>query len=968
MATNITLGAMDVNPQKTFLAVDAGQISIGGQTLTQLGITITDGDTSVTVPGVGVFTKDVVNEVIFTAAAGAVGSFTMTNSSKAVTFTKADFGAATNASLATTTVGSDAGTTLVTIVGGGSNDVLVGTNTTNFDGGAGNDAITTTAVGATVVGGTGNDTITANDTATITGGEGADKFVQKAAKAFDVKDYTYAQGDTITIKANFASDDLLSTGGKFTDAGASVAATVVSSDNVYKVKATDGADATKEFWTAQTGTSAVTMDASAVTAGGGVQIDVTAATNAVVKGSAQADVFNLAGSKVTLQAGSAGGTDQVNGFNDGFSGDVLNLTDASATSVKWGAAAAGASIGATVLKGIGAALNGKILVKDTSDTVKKVSYATAKDATLGGWDADVYMGFKAGTAADTNTVLDASAATVEGTVINLTDTTKYKYISNVKGASNATATYVGAKNAVDATMGTHFDLQASFKASQVWGGSNAADTIDLKADNGVADTVWFGFGDGADSATGFEAGFGATADVLNLHNVSNVADLTFAANAGGVDVSTSATNNKINLQGTDVGTGTAQLKLQTSAGDVKKVAVGYTALQAATTINGVGADLVIGQKDANGAAQDTVQYDAKQTTDAIVNLQDATIYKNIKNVKMDLATGSNNAVVGSTKGGTLTLATISGAVNDAWGGSSNADHFVLNTGGSHQSKNTIWFGTIDGADDVDVFDFAKDKIRFHDRTVSQLANGYTYDGAGVFKSKLNALNTLTLTGKGAGTASIIDSTGAEVKAVLGAAGAGLNYVQDSKLYMGDGTATAVLNVSGNNNVVFDLANGKSATVNDIYFSGVTAIDATNVTAQTVLIGAGTASSTLKGGTGANYIWGGGAAADVMQGGIGADQFWFSAGDGADKVTAGVDKKDTIVLYGTTSISDVTVAVNAATNKFVVTAKDGSTLTVDDVTNGTAFAALDGGLTFQFGINESAKNYTYNRVSNSFVAK
>ena len=51
--------------------------------------------------------------------------------------------------------------------------------------------------------------------------------------------------------------------------------------------------------------------------------------------------------------------------------------------------------------------------------------------------------------------------------------------------------------------------------------------------------------------------------------------------------------------------------------------------------------------------------------------------------------------------------------------------------------------------------------------------------------------------------------------------------------------------------------------------------------------------------------------------------------------------------------------------FVIGAADGSTLTVTD--NAT-YDALDKGLTFQFGVNADAKNYTYNRISKSFVAK
>ena len=107
MATNIDISAF--GGAATFAATDNTKISIGGQTLAALGITITAGDSSVTVPGYGVIAITAAGKLSFTAAAGASGSFSLTNNGVVATFTAADFSAATNASLVTTGVAPDAG-------------------------------------------------------------------------------------------------------------------------------------------------------------------------------------------------------------------------------------------------------------------------------------------------------------------------------------------------------------------------------------------------------------------------------------------------------------------------------------------------------------------------------------------------------------------------------------------------------------------------------------------------------------------------------------------------------------------------------------------------------------------------------------------------------------------------------------------------------------------------------------------
>lgn len=925
MATNINLGTIAAGA--TFAALDETKITIGGQTLAALGVAPLAGtETSITIPGYGVLAKTGAGATVsFTAAAAATGSFTLTNNVGAtVTFTSADFSNAAGASVATTAVGTDAGSTLTTLVGGG-----------------------------------GNDTLTVTKAATLTGGTGADKFVQTVvANGLTVTDYYYGQGDAVTLAgSNAAGAGTLTGAGAFTglvgDLGvAAVTVKDVAADGAYKVKvtATTSAD-TKEFWTAKTGTSAITLDGSASTSA--LEINTNNATNAVVTGSVKADNISLGTSQVTLNAGVNAGSDLVTGFNDGFSGDVLNLNGYTLSDVSWGALATGtATIGTTAsltgaVSGFGSAGEGKILVQENGGTVKKVEYAAAAAQALAVSDADVYM---ATGAAIGTTTLNAAGVVTNGTVINFQDTDKYRNLSAITGATNASGYYIGLADSL--AGGTTINLAGSTKVSEVWGGSKAVDTIALKGNNGVQDIIYFGTADGNDLLTGFKTGFAATADVVNLYDVADVSKVSFS-NVGTVGIK-AATGSILSLTAVDAPTtNSVQLQLKNSAGTVKKVAAAINAL-AASTIDGVGADLVIGQE---AQLNDTVTYGTAQTANVVVNLLDTTAYKNVENVDLTGATGSYNVVVGS--GSAASNITLAGATAEVWGGSKNADAITAGSG-----TDTIWYGANDGADAVTGFTAGTDKVKFYDKSVAAVASAYTWNGT-AFGSTTKAADTLTL---GAGVANktidILDKDNKAAKVALAGA-ANLTYVKGTDIYMGTGLVGGnQLNVTGSENVVLYLGNGVDATVNDIYFSGVTAINAATATGETVLIGSATGNDVLTAGKTTSAMWGGGSAADTMVGGIGTDQYWFGAGDGADKVTAGVDKKDTIVLYNAASIADVTMTVDAVAGNFVVTAADGSKLTVTDA----AATALDGGLTFQFGVNESAKSYTYDRIAKNFIAK
>lgn len=948
MAITIDLkGLSDATKFTTDYNAVTNVITVDGVAKTFADLKATATATTITIPGYGVITKTSATTMTFTAdAACPVGDVTFVGG----TATKADLTAVDFSSVTSpiTSVTDSTGTKKITKI----------TGTTAAD------SITSALANTTLVGGAGDDTLTAGTgiVTTLTGGDGADKFVQtNAAATTTITDYNYAQGDKVVLAAAAFGTAAMSSTGTFTDDATTASVTgtaAIGTDGIYKIKAVSGAN-TQEYWTSKVTTDAVTLDGSAVA--NVMVIDATGAAKSVVTGGSKNDVISVAGSQVTLNAGSNAGSDSVNGFDGGFSGDVLNLTGTALKNVIWGdnsGAGKYTKIGASELQGLGVnAATGKILVQENGGTAKKVAFTGATTQIISATDADVYMGF-----ADGTTKLDVSGATAD-TVVNLLDTDKYKNIASITGAANFAGTYIGAVNtAADATgaTGTGINLVGANKASQVWGGSKASDTITLNGGNAVQDVVWYGINDGLDKVTNFSTGFKATNDVLNLYNVADVSTLTFGT--GKITVGSAADVLDTGLAGAG-----QQFLLKNSAGVTKKVAVvAKDATDAdVVQVNGVGADLVIGHKTATTkVAQDTVVYDATQTANLTVNLLDTSAYKNIANVDLSNVVNSSNIVIGAKDiASAITLGGIATTTNDVWGGSSQANVITAGAG-----SDTIWFGNNDGKDSVTNFGVAgTDKIKFYDKSVADLTKAYTYDAVNKKFVSTQGVDELTLTGFAGTSVNVLDKNNTAAKVVVGT---NLNYDSAAKVYMGTSVA-----VTGSNDAVLYLGNGVDATVNDIYFSGVTQLNAAASAGKNVLIGSSTGNDVLTAGSTSTAMWGGGKAADTMTGNdAGVDQFWFGSGDGNDTVYK-ADKKDTIVLYNTTSINDITMTISDDLKSLKISAKDGSSLLIDDSTGtipaGATTAltgALDGGLTFQFGTNADAKSYTYNRISKSFVAK
>ena len=118
---------------------------------------------------------------------------------------------------------------------------------------------------------------------------------------------------------------------------------------------------------------------------------------------------------------------------------------------------------------------------------------------------------------DNSTVLKVSES------VDLTDTAHFVNINKVEVNGNAeAATVIGALKSVDASN--------AGKTVNVWSTEKDAN-ISLKANTTTyADTVWIGSGSTEVKLSGFETGFGATADTLVLYDVSDVKDISVNGN------------------------------------------------------------------------------------------------------------------------------------------------------------------------------------------------------------------------------------------------------------------------------------------------------------------------------------------------------------------------------------------------------------------------------------------------------
>ena len=189
----------------------------------------------------------------------------------------------------------------------------------------------------------------------------------------------------------------------------------------------------------------------------------------------------------------------------------------------------------------------------------------------------------------------------------------------------------------------------------------------------------------------------------------------------------------------------------------------------------------------------------------------------------------------------------------------------------------------------------------------------------------------------------------------------LRYLAQQAAY---GTvSTSAASVSGNiitfnassADTVLWLGSGTSG-----YAAAVTTIDGASLSGNATLVGWGTTSTTIIGGSGANYLWGGGSASDTLQGGTGTNTFYWAAGDGADTITSYNASTDLVKLY-TGGFSSI-----AASGANVVNTADDSSLTIDGAADQRLSVEV-GGQTYNcwFARTDQANSVTYSTDINFY---
>lgn len=284
-------------------------------------------------------------------------------------------------------------------------------------------------------------------------------------------------------------------------------------------------------------------------------------------------------------------------------------------------------------------------------------------------DVDYYLGTVA------NTSVDASDYDGD-VVIALDGSGDAKYSENVNSITGVKSGLVAGRKKENNIIGIATEAD---KKTEVYGGGEGKDRIDLAADTDSTNVIWYSNGDGKDIVNGFEKGDNS----IYFHNATAAASILNDV----VDVSA-------------VGTGTMTVTLAKSK-DV-------------LTVNGV-SEKVVEFKDAASNIFKVAVGDGKDVT----YNDEAKIYKNATTLKVDgsddliIYTGAKNDQYGyfddimtldaSEATGTVALSgsdtngmkIIGGTgVNNMWGGGKNVQ--ILE--GNDDAVNVFWFGTGDGKD------------------------------------------------------------------------------------------------------------------------------------------------------------------------------------------------------------------------------------------------------------------------------
>lgn len=815
-----------------------------------------------------------------------------------------------------------------------------------------------TVDGGTVNTGSGDDVISVSDSGAtdvtdvnVYGGKGADVFVltSDANKAV-VQDYSYAQGDVVSVSA--ITGYSLKNSGVFANSTPDTATVkAAGADGLYKVKLQDGSNENKTYdvITAQAGENvSVTLSQDA-----GI-VDVSGAKSAVVDLGQGNDTITAANTALTLKVGRADGT--ANKLNRVLGkDDTLALLNGDLGIVAVDSGDGDLTFGDTIIKSAvdvsGQQSEFKVSFNDGKNT--GVAVAGTSKITV---EASDLPAFYVGIGASTKVSVE-STTTVDA-VIDLSDNSKISGNVNFIDATNVKGNATLKGRAKEATT-----IQAGAviagKTQEIYTGTGA-DSVALVSGAAGAFKVHLSNAKGnADTVTGFNL----ANDILVLDDVAKLAVDTFSVTGSDLRLGTS----KASIAGAANAATGKDVQVQLSGADK---AIKVALAQDASIITAhKDTDVVLNVKDTVAAG---VSYVGAAFADAFeVNLNDTAKY--IGTFVSVNASGAGQAALVLGKDGVDNNVTIDGG-SVVWGGANSNDSLTINrddvNGGS-----IVWTGAAGGKDTLDGYDGTKDVIYSYDRatwTNEAIKSDVTFDSVSSAVI-INSADGSTLNiGQNSGANLLLMGTQMEVSkvAIADISTSVAAYASDVNVYLSAKANTTVKvdnsAVAEGDSAVIDLSANNLMGEGKTYGDNITAIDAHESAGNFLLVGANVSGSNITGGQTMNVLYGGGNADQTMTGvDAAADLFWFGSTDGHDIISKFDSARDVVYLWSTTDINDVKVAVNATGNSAtVVFEATGSTLNINGTTGAdianTTFMVRDGADGFNY--------YTYDAENKAFVKK
>lgn len=456
------------------------------------------------------------------------------------------------------------------------------------------------------------------------------------------------------------------------------------------------------------------------------------------------------------------------------------------------------------------------------------------------------------------------------------------------------------------------DAESADSANITLGKASLA-SVALKADNDAVDIIKIG--DTKATVNAVVTGF-YTDDVLNFTG------LTFKNSTIGVnDGEATLSSGKVSV---NLGTGatvTGGVAFNLNGTKLYATSVSDGSVLDLTEESDLSKVLIKGDNDAS--AKSGIRTSAK-----LVNLAADNIY-NIDYVELTADTAAKASVIG-TKNDKAGITINASAATDGvavWANNSSKAGDLISLAANSDGVDTLWFGTADGADTVENFNFASDVLYLYDALTLTAEGGSIKAGKATMKFNKS------------------ESTDEEIMQVQGAKFAGTVYAAGDFNADGDG-----INLGENAGKVNYYAVGKDVKVsltsamtdsytflNSIDYAGATkaniaaggsvaSIDASATTSDSKIIIEGVANVSL--GAGTNEYWANGAKDAVVSLGAGSDKIWFSGSDKKVTVSCFDSESDVIALMG--SIGEFT-AKAAGKNAVISNANKGA-LTITGVTS------------------------------------